>query len=71
MTQTATFGEVLDAADQLSLDERAALIDILRRRIADERRQQLLADVQEARAELAAGGGRAVTTDELIGEILT
>jgi hypothetical protein len=70
MTHVMPFGEVLEAADQLSPEEQQALIAILHRRLAQAGRQQLAAEIQEARQEFAAGQCRPVTPDELMGEIL-
>jgi hypothetical protein len=52
MTQTVTFRDVLDAADQLSLDEQCELISILNRRLKEAARERLIAD--EFRQEPAA-----------------
>lgn len=70
MNQTMPFGEVLEAADHLSPDEQAELIAILRRRLISAARQQLAADVQEARQQFAQGQCSPVTADELMREIL-
>jgi hypothetical protein len=70
MTQAMTFGEVLEAADQLSREDQQELITILHRRLAQAGRQQLAAEVQEARQEFAAGHCRPATPDELMREIL-
>lgn len=69
MTQAMPFGDVLEAADQLSPEDQRALIAILRRRLAQAGRQRLVADVQESSQEFAAGNCRAVTPDELMREI--
>lgn len=66
MPQMMAFGEVLEAADQLSLDEQEALIEILHRRLAQAGRQRVVAEVKEAQAELAAGKCAAVAPDDLI-----
>jgi hypothetical protein len=70
MTQLTPFGEVLEAADRLSLDEQEELIAILHRRLAQAARQRLVADVQEARQEFAEGRCSPATPDELMREIL-
>ena len=71
MENVLAFGEVLEAADQLSLEEQETLADILQRRVIERRRQELAADVRSARREYAAGSCEAVTADELMAEILT
>ena len=44
-----TFPDVLEAADQRSLDEQERLIEILRRRIAERQRAGLVPEVAQAR----------------------
>ena len=70
MTPTLPCGEVLDAADHLSQDEQEELVAILRRRLAQAGRQRVVADVQEARREFAAGRCSPATPAELMREIL-
>jgi len=50
-----SFAELLDAADQLSLEEQSELIEILAHRISERRRDELAEEVREARADYAAG----------------
>ena len=52
MTSYAT---TLDAADRLSLDEQEELAATLRHRIAEKRREELVAAVKEARADHVRG----------------
>jgi hypothetical protein len=70
MEQSMTFGSVLEAADALSLEEKETLIDILRRRVAERRRQALVEEVQEARRDFAQGNCPAATVDEIMQELL-
>jgi len=56
MEEARSFGEILEAADRLSLEEQEALIDVLSRRAADRRRDQLARDIRKARSEFKAGG---------------
>ena len=55
MLPALPFGEVLEAADHLSLDEQEELIAILRRRLNEAARQRIAAEVQEARRNLQKG----------------
>jgi U3 small nucleolar ribonucleoprotein component len=71
MEKTLSFGEVLDTVEQLSLEDQEALTDIIRRRIIEQRREELAKDIQEAQEEFEAGNARPVTPDELIAEILS
>jgi hypothetical protein len=70
MSHAMPFGEVLEAADQLSQEEQQTLIAILLRRLAQAGRQRLAAEVQAARQEFAEGLCRPATPDELMREIL-
>lgn len=70
MGNALAFGEVLEAANQLSLEEQETLTDILKRRIIERRRLELAEEVQAARQEYEAGSCEPVTPDELMEEIL-
>jgi hypothetical protein len=70
MNQVLPFGEVLEAADQLSQDEQEELIAILHRRLAQAARQRLTGEVQEGRQEFAEGRCLPATPDELMREIM-
>jgi hypothetical protein len=71
MEQSLTFGDVLEAADQLSLEEKETLIEVLRRRLVDQRRGELVKEIKAARKEFQAGQCHPVSPEELIKEILT
>ena len=71
MSQVLAFGDVLDAADQLSAEDQVELIAILQRRLADARRQQLLSDVRESRREFEAGLCKPTTPEEIMREALS
>ena len=71
MAQAMPFGEVLEAVDQLSLDEQETLINILHRRIAEQGRRQLVAEIEAARQEFAEGQCQPTTADDLMKEILS
>ena len=65
------FGQLLEAADNLSVEEQESLIDILRRRLAERRREEIAADVREAREAFNAGECRPATPDEIFEEIVS
>jgi hypothetical protein len=69
MSLPMPFVEVLDAANQLPPEDQEELIAVLRRRLAERGRNQLVADIQEARREFAEGVCRPSTTDELMDKI--
>jgi len=70
MTQT-TFAEILEAADQLTLEDQENLIDILQKRLRDSRKANLVKDVQEARKEFVEGKCQPVTPEQIMEEILS
>ncbi len=70
MIQT-TFAEILEAADQLPLEDQENLIDILQKRLQDHRRACLVKDVQEAQKEFAEGKCQPLTPEQLMEEILS
>jgi hypothetical protein len=69
MEQTVTFGEVLEAAETLSLEEKESLIEILKRRLIEARREELAKEIESARSEFQAGQCKAATPETLIKEI--
>ena len=71
MAKALLFGEVLEAIDTLSLEDQETLEEILRRRIIERRRAELVQDVQEAQQEFQAGHCRPVTPEELMQEIVS
>jgi hypothetical protein len=71
MENTARFGDVVEAADHLSLDEQETLLDILRRRINEQRRAALAKEVENADKDFEEGRWRAATPSEIMQEILS
>ncbi len=65
----STFSEVVEAADDLSVDEQETLVEILRRRIAERNRDALVRDVAAARAEYRAGKAPVASVSELMNEV--
>ncbi len=71
MENSVPFGEILEAADDLPIEDQETLINVLKSRLRDRRRAQLAKDIQEAGKELEQGRCRPVTPDELMREILS
>ncbi len=65
------FGEILDAVAALPAEDQLALVDIVKHRLADQARKQIVASVQEARKEFLEGKCRPATVDQLRDEILS
>ncbi len=64
------FGEILEAADHLPIDDQLFLRDILTKRIIERRRNEIAQDICESRREYAAGQCKPVSLDELMSELL-
>lgn len=71
MDEQGHFGEVLDAVSALSPEDQLALVDIVARRLAEEGRKRVVADVREARKDFAEGRCVPTTVDKLVNEILS
>ncbi len=65
------FAEILDAVDELPLEEQAELIEVVRRRLLERRRDELTEEVQEARRDFQAGRCLPGTPDEILRDILS
>ncbi len=55
MAIQTTFAEILEAAEQLPLEDQENLIHILQNRLRDQKRTELVRDVQAAQQEFAQG----------------
>ena len=71
MEKLASFADVLEAADELPLDDQENLAEILHRRVIERRREELAREALRARQEYEQGGCRPVTAGDLVSEILT
>jgi hypothetical protein len=71
MQTIGSFGEVLEAADSLSVDEQESLIDILHRRLIEHHRAELAQAIQDARQEFQQGLCQPATTAEIMDELLS
>lgn len=69
MPQAAVFNEVVEAADSLSVAEQEALVDILRHRMAETRRNELLGYLREARREYHTGQAQIANVDDIMDEL--
>lgn len=66
----ATFAEILDATEQLPLEDQENLIHILKNRLRDQKRTELVKDIQEAQQEYAQGQCQPATPQQILEEIL-
>ena len=49
METTLSFGDILEAADRLPVEDQESLLDILQRRLVEHRRGQVARDIEEGR----------------------
>lgn len=71
MNHAISFNELLEAADRLSLEEQESLVDVIRRRVANRRRQEISSLVVSAREEHKAGKLRPESQDEIMQSLLS
>jgi hypothetical protein len=64
-----TFAEVVECAHNLSQDEREELVRILQSGLREERRAQILADVEEGRKEYESGACKPASVEEIMRKI--
>lgn len=64
------FADLVEMIDRLPLDQRESLVDVVRKRIADDERRRIAASIRSARREHRQGRCKPVTPDELMREIL-
>ena len=64
-----TFQEVLDIVESLPEYQQEDLVDIIRRRLIEQRRDRLADSVEEARKEYARGEVKKGTVDDLMKEL--
>jgi ribosome recycling factor len=67
--QTATFNEALDIIESFPEEQKESIIEIVKHRLTEERRERLAQTVKEAREEYSRGEVRRGTVDDLIREI--
>jgi ribosomal protein S4 len=67
--ETVTFDKVLEIIESLPEEQRESIIEIVKLRLAEERRERLAQMVKQARQELKHGHVRKGTVDDLMREI--
>lgn len=68
-SQVGIFQEALDIVESLPLQQQEELTDIIRRRNIERRREQLVQDIKEARAEYARGECSQGSVEDLMKEL--
>jgi len=67
--KTSLFQEALNAIDVLSLDDQAALIDVLNNRLKLRQRQQIVQEVREVQQEYREGKFKSGSVDDFLAEL--
>ncbi len=64
-----SFSEALELIESLPEEERRDLLDIVRRRLVEERRAEIAKSIQAARGEWVRGEVKRGTVDDLLREL--
>ena len=67
---TVRFGDVLEAVDQLSIPDQETLLEVVRRRLVEARRAEILDEVKRGEKEFGEGQCQEATPADLMKEIL-
>jgi hypothetical protein len=69
MTQTIQFNQILEMIDVLSLDEQNDLINIIKHRQLEKRREEIALNIVQAKQEYQQGHVFRGTVDDVIAEL--
>jgi len=72
MTEAAmksSFQELIESVEALPLDDQQILMDIINRRIIEQRREELVADMEESLEDYRKGEVRIGTVDDLLSDL--
>jgi phage-related baseplate assembly protein len=67
--KTSSFQKVIEAVEALSPDEQAILVEIIQKRLQQQRRNELLQAVAEARQAYVEGNVRSGSVSDLLKEL--
>lgn len=65
------FADILEAAEQLSVEDQEDLVRIIQNRLREQKRAELIADIRESEREFERGECEPVTPEQLMKEILS
>ena len=69
ITQAARFADALAAVETLSVEDQAALVKVVNRRITSARRQQITQEIARARADYRRGKVKRGSAADLLREL--
>jgi len=67
--KTVTFNEVLESIESFSEEQRESIVEIVKLRLVEARRDRLAQSIKEAREEYRRGEVRSGTVEDLMSEI--
>lgn len=67
--KTSTLQKAIEVVESLSIEEQAILIDVIQRRLKQQRRDEILQAVAESRQEYAEGKVRSGSVADLLAEL--
>lgn len=67
--KTSKFQQAIEAVEALSIDEQAMLLEILQKRLIQQRREQLLQEVAEAEQDYAQGSIKRGSVGDFLAEL--
>lgn len=67
--RNVTFNEVLEMIDSFSEEQRESILEIVKLRLVEERRDRLAQSIKEAREEYRRGEVKRGTAEDLMSEI--
>jgi hypothetical protein len=67
--KSSDFQRVIETVETLTIDDQFLLVEIIRQRLSQYRRSQLIAEVAEARQAYQAGNVQRGTVDDLLKEL--
>lgn len=69
MSQTIQFGQILEMIDNLPMDEQDDLINIIRHRQIEKRREEIARNIDQARQDYQQGNVFRGDVDDIIAEL--
>jgi hypothetical protein len=68
-TKQSRFQKALDVIETLPSDQQSELVDVVRRRLAEHRRDEIAASIREAKADYRAGKVKRGTVADLMRDL--
>lgn len=63
------YAATLEALSALTLEEQESVVEVMQRRLAEQRRMELIATVKRARKEFAAGKGKPASVSSILRQV--